>query len=194
MTSLASFSFSWGKDWWYIPQSFVKQCQVLRQTMRRVLQDLALKSIKGLGTKACTNWEDGSTSSLAYQGSNHSIFLYTESLSLQSFHLMKAIFAQLQRIQVCLTTSGWRVQNWWFWAKHAGEYFLQPFLNNNLDISPEHDIQLSATILKYCITISVPPLSTFESAYLSVPIKTIGSHYNSQITHDTTEISTWICV
>lgn len=153
--SLASFSVPWGKVWWYTPQSLVKQCQVLRQTMRRVLQDLALKSIKGLGTKACTNWEDRSTSSLAYQVSNHSIFfIYWKSQSAElSFD--ESHFAQLQRIQVCLTTSGWRVQSWWFWAKHAGEYFLQPFLNNNLDLSPEHNIQLSATILKYCITISV---------------------------------------
>lgn len=44
--------------------------------MRTLLQDLAQKSLKGLGTKACTNWEDRSANSLAYQVSNHSIFFY----------------------------------------------------------------------------------------------------------------------
>lgn len=59
--------------------------------MRTLLLDLAKKSLKGLGTKACTNWEDRSANSLAYQVSNHSTFLYTGCLSLQSSHLMRAI-------------------------------------------------------------------------------------------------------
>lgn len=59
--------------------------------MRTLLQDLAQKSLKGLGTKACTNWEDRSANSLAYQVSNHSTFLYAGCLSLQSSHLMRAI-------------------------------------------------------------------------------------------------------
>lgn len=69
----------------------MKKCQILRRTMRTLLQDLAQKSLKGLGTKACTNWEDRSANSLAYQVSNHSIFLYAGCLSLQSSHLMRAI-------------------------------------------------------------------------------------------------------
>lgn len=59
--------------------------------MRTLLQDLAEKSLKGLGTKAWTNWEDRSANSLAYQVSNHSIFLCTGCLSLRSSHLMGAI-------------------------------------------------------------------------------------------------------
>ncbi len=70
----------------------MKKCQILRRTMRTLLQDLAQKSLKGLGTKACTNWEDRSANSLSYQVSNHSIFfLYAGCLSLQSSHLMRAI-------------------------------------------------------------------------------------------------------
>lgn len=52
----------------------IKQCQIFRRTMRTLLQDLAQKSLKGLGTKAWTNWEDTSANSLAYQVSNHSTF------------------------------------------------------------------------------------------------------------------------
>lgn len=75
------------------PLSFIKKkkCQILRRTMRTLLQDLAQKSLKGLGTKACTNWEDRSANSLAYQVFNHSIFLYAGCLSLQSSHLMRVI-------------------------------------------------------------------------------------------------------
>lgn len=37
---------------------------------------LGTESLKGLGTKACTNWEDRSANSLAYQVSNHSTFFF----------------------------------------------------------------------------------------------------------------------
>lgn len=73
------------------PKFQIKQCQIFRRTMRTLLQDLAEKSLKGLGTKAWTNWEDRSANSLAYQVSNHSIFLCTGCLSLRSSHLMGAI-------------------------------------------------------------------------------------------------------
>lgn len=81
------------KVWRWIPPKFhEKKCQILRRTMRTLLQDLAQKSLKGLGTKVCTNWEDRSANSLAYWVSNHSIFfLYAGCLILQSSHLMRAI-------------------------------------------------------------------------------------------------------
>lgn len=87
----ASLSFPCEKVGRWIPPSFMKKCQILRRTMRTLLQDLAQKSLKGLDTKACTNWEDRSANSLAYQVSNHSIFLYAGCLCLQSSHLMRAI-------------------------------------------------------------------------------------------------------
>lgn len=70
---------------------FRKTVSDSQRTMRTLLQDLAQKSLKGLGTKACTNWEDRSANSLAYQVSNHGTFLYAGCLSLQNSHLMRAI-------------------------------------------------------------------------------------------------------
>lgn len=63
------------ESWEMDSLSFMKNCRNLGRTMRTLLQDLAQKSLKGLGTKACTNWEDRSANSLAYQVSNHSIFI-----------------------------------------------------------------------------------------------------------------------
>lgn len=71
----------------------IKQCKIFRRTKRTLLQDLAQKSLKGLGTKAWTNWEDRRANSLAHQVSKRSIFfLYTGCPSLQSSHLVGAIF------------------------------------------------------------------------------------------------------
>lgn len=101
------------------PKFQIKQCQIFRRTMRTLLQDLAEKSLKGLGTKAWTNWEDRSANSLAYQVSNHSIFLCTGCLSLRSSHRIRGHFAPLQRILLCLRTSGWCAHCWYFLREHA---------------------------------------------------------------------------
>lgn len=75
--------------------------------MRTLLQDLAQKSLKGLGTKACTNWEDRSANSLAYQVSNHSIFLYAVWLRLQSSHLMRATLHDFKGHSYASELKGW---------------------------------------------------------------------------------------
>lgn len=98
------------------PKFQIKQCQIFRRTMRTLLQDLAEKSLKGLGTKARTNWEDRSANSLAYQVSNHSIFLCTGCLSLE-FSSDGSHFAPLQRILLCLRTSGWCTHGWYFYDR-----------------------------------------------------------------------------
>lgn len=81
---------------------------------------LGTESLKGLGTKACTNWEDRSANSLAYQVSNHSTFFFICWMS-QSAELSsdESHFARLQRIQFCLRTCGWCAQRWYFLSEHA---------------------------------------------------------------------------
>lgn len=74
------------------PQVSMKQCQILKRTMRTLLWDLAQKSLKGLGTKAWTNWGDRSANSLAYQVSNHCNFLYPGCVSGPSSHRMRPFF------------------------------------------------------------------------------------------------------
>lgn len=92
---------------WIPPKFHEKKCQILRRTMRTLLQDLAQKSLKGLGTKACTNWEDRSANSLAYQVSNHSIFLYAVWLRLQSSHLMRATLHDFKGHSYASELKGW---------------------------------------------------------------------------------------
>lgn len=75
--------------------------------MRTLLQDLAQKSLKGLGTKACTNWEDRSANSLAYQVSNHSMFLCAVWLRLQSSHLMRATLHDFKGHGYASERKGW---------------------------------------------------------------------------------------
>lgn len=108
------------------PKFPIKPCQIFRQTMRTLLQDLAQKNLKGLGTKAWTNWEDRSANSLAYQISDHSTFflIYWMSQSAE-FSSGGSHFAPLQRIRLCLRTSGWCAHSWYFLTEHAWRYVLQ---------------------------------------------------------------------
>lgn len=101
------------------PQVSVKQCQILKRTMRTVLQDLAQKSLKGLGTKARTNWEDRSANSLAYQVSNHDTFLYAGCISLPSSHRMRDIFRYFKGYSSALELGARRAQRWYFVSEHA---------------------------------------------------------------------------
>lgn len=101
------------------PQVSVKQCQILKRTMRTLLQDLAQKSLKGLGTKARTNWEDRSANSLAYQVSNHDTFLYAGCISLPSSHRMRDIFRDFKGYSSALELGAWRAHRWYFVSEHA---------------------------------------------------------------------------
>lgn len=101
------------------PQVSIKQCQILKRTMRTLLRDLAQKSLKGLGTKARTNWEDRSANSLAYQVSNHCTFLYAGCISLPSSHRMRAIFPDFKGYSSALELGAWRAQHWYFVSEHA---------------------------------------------------------------------------
>lgn len=108
------------------PKFQIKQCQIFRRTMRTLLQDLAEKSLKGLGTKAWTNWEDRSANSLANQVSNHSIFLCAGCLSLRSSHLMGAILHHFKGFRSASELQADAPIADIFMTEHARWYVFQP--------------------------------------------------------------------
>lgn len=146
------------------PKFHIKQCQIVRRTMRTPLQDLAEKSLKGLGTKAWTNWEDRSANSLAYQVSDHSIFLMYWMSQSAEFSSDGSHFSPLQRICLCLRTSGfYPLLIYIFWQNMHGDMFFSLYLHP----TPEWDIFTSILVSSSNTLSSVPTLSFSRSSFLS---------------------------